>query len=72
VVVGQTEVYFHDGWFLRVRSGAWQVSATLDGPWESRASEGIPPGLRSKHHVKKHHEKQKKKSRGGGAAKPAW
>jgi hypothetical protein len=66
IVVGQTDVYFHDGWFIRIRSGAWQVSAALNGPWEPKAAEWIPPGLRSKHHAKK------PKVRGRGAAKGAW
>jgi hypothetical protein len=66
IVVGHTDVYFHDGWFLRIRSGAWQVSATLGGPWKPKAAEWVPPGLRSKHHAKK------PKIRNRGAAKPAW
>jgi hypothetical protein len=66
VVVGHTDVYFHDGWFVRIRSGIWQVSATLAGPWEPKAAEWVPPGLRKKHHAKK------PKNRGRGAAKAAW
>jgi hypothetical protein len=66
VVVDYTDVYFHDGWFIRIRSGVWQVSASLDGTWEPKAAEWVPPGLRSKHHVKK------AKGRGRGAAKGAW
>ncbi len=66
VVVGHTDIYFRDGWFVRMRSGIWEVSATLSGPWEPKAAEWVPPGLRSKHHVKK------AKGRGRGAAKGAW
>ena len=66
VVVGHTDIYFHDGWFLRVHNGSWLVSATLDGSWEARSSAWVPPGLRSKHHEKK------QKGRGRGVAKPAW
>jgi hypothetical protein len=66
VVVGQTNVYFHDGWFVRIRSGIWEVSATLAGPWKPKAAEWVPPGLRSKHHAKK------SKGRGRGAAKAGW
>jgi hypothetical protein len=69
IVVGHTDVYFHDGWFIRIRSGAWQVSAALDGPWEPKAAERVPPGLRSKHHAKK---EKRPKERGRGAAKGAW
>ena len=69
-VVGHTDIYFHDGWFIRIRGDTWQVSATFDGPWEIRAAEWIPPGLRSKHHAK--NAKKKPKVRGRGAAKGAW
>jgi hypothetical protein len=66
IVLGRTDVYFHDGWFIRIRSGIWQVSASLEGPWHTKDAEWVPPGLRSKHHAKK------PKTRGRGAAKAAW
>ncbi len=66
LVMGHTDVYFHDGWFMRFRNDAWQVSATLAGPWEPRAAAWVPPGLRSKHHAKK------PEVRGHGAAKGEW
>jgi hypothetical protein len=66
VVVGHSDLYFHDGWFLRFHSSIWEVSATLGGPWKPKAAEWVPPGLRSKHHAKK------PKVRGRGAAKAAW
>ena len=66
IVLGHTEVYFHDGVFVRTRSGIWQVSATLDGQWEARSAERVPPGLRAKHHAKK------PKARGRGAANSKW
>ena len=66
IVLGHTEVYFHDGVFVRTRSGIWQVSATLDGHWEGRSAEWVPPGLRAKHHAKK------PKARGRGAANSKW
>jgi hypothetical protein len=65
VVVGHTEVYFHDGLFVRIRSGVWQVSAKIGGPWQPRDTGWVPPGLRSKHHAKK------SKNRGRGPAKAA-
>jgi hypothetical protein len=49
-----------------MRSGIWQVSAALAGPWEPKADEWVPPGLRKKHHAKK------SKGKGRGAAKAAW
>ncbi len=66
IVLGQAELYFHDGLFVRIHNGSWQVSASFDGPWKSKATEWVPSGLRSKHHAKK------PKGRGRGAAKPAW
>jgi hypothetical protein len=65
VVVGQTEVYFHDGWFIRVRSGAFEISAALAGPWRPGDASSIPPGLRAKH------PKHAKKPGKGGGPKPA-
>jgi hypothetical protein len=65
-VVRHTEMYFNDGWFLRIRGGVWQVSATLEGPWKPRSSARVPPGLRAKHHAKK---AKKHSRRGRGAAK---
>jgi len=66
IVVGHTNVYFHDGWFIRIRSGIWQVSATLDGQWKAQPDNWVPPGLRAKHHAKK------PKARGQGAANSKW
>ena len=66
IVEGNTDIYFHDGWFVRIRSGIWQVSATLGGQWKPRSAEWVPPGLRSKHHAKK------PKARGRGAASTKW
>jgi hypothetical protein len=65
-VVGRADVYFHDGWFIRIQSGIWQVSATLNGPWEPRDASWVPPGLRSKYQA------ENRKGRGHGAAKGAW
>ena len=70
IVIDHNDVYFHDGWFLRIHSGIWQVSATLGGPWEPTVAERVPRGLRTKHHAKK--KKKKQKVRGRGAAKGAW
>jgi hypothetical protein len=66
IVEGKTDIYFHDGWFIRIRSGIWQASATLDGQWKARSANWVPPGLRSKHHAKK------SKKRGLGAANSKW
>ena len=66
VVVGHTNLYFHDGWFVRVHDGIWEVSVRLDGPWKPKRAGRIPPGLRAKHHAKK------PKHRGHGPAKIGW
>ncbi len=66
VVAGHADIYFHDGWFIRVHNGSWQVSATLDGSWQAKSAAWVPSSLRFKHHGKK------QKARGRGVAKPAW
>ncbi len=66
VVVGHTDLYFHDGWFIRVHNGSWQVSASLNGSWQAKSAAWVPSSLRSKHHGRK------QKVRGRGPAKPAW
>ena len=53
VVIGRTATYFHDDSFLRLHSGSWQVSASLEGPWKKTDVAAIPPGLQKKHHGKK-------------------
>lgn len=63
VVEGRADVYFSDGWFIRIRNGIWQFSARLGGKWEVRSANWVPPGLRSKYHAKN------SKSQGLGAAK---
>lgn len=79
VVVGYPEIYFYDGWFVRYDGGAWQVSASLDGDWESRPSGWLPPGLKDKYAGKPkpphpHKTKKANKGRGGGPrpAKGGW
>jgi hypothetical protein len=66
IVVGHTDIYFHDGWFIRMRSGTWQISATLGGPWNPKPAEWVPPGLRSERRAKK------AKDRKRGPAKAGW
>ena len=66
IVGGQADIYFHDGWFVRIRNGVWQVSVTLDGQWKARSADWIPPGLRAKHHARS------PKARGRGAANSKW
>jgi hypothetical protein len=47
VVVGRPHHYFHDGRYLRTRSGVWEASATLDGGWLVVGSGQIPATLRA-------------------------
>ncbi len=64
VVVGLPNHFYYDELFFRLHGDSWQVSAQLDGPWESRSSSFVPPGLQSKHD-KKHHGKSKGRGAGG-------
>lgn len=66
VVLGHTDLYFHDGAFIRFRNGTWQVSASLGGPWEYKPAGWVPPGLRAKHHARAG------KQRGSHPAKGSW
>jgi len=66
IVEGKTDIYYHDGWFIRIRNGVWQASATIGGEWQVRPASWVPPGLRSKHHAKK------SKKRGRGVANTKW
>ncbi len=51
VVVGQTECYYHDRKYYRLRSGKWHTAVTLSGPWRIVVGTSIPKGLlKSKHH----------------------
>jgi hypothetical protein len=49
VVVGQPELYFSAGEYLRFRDGRWSVSIAVGGPWKAIDSGELPPGLRSAH-----------------------
>jgi hypothetical protein len=65
VVVGLPDHFFWDGFFLRSEKGLWYSSLRIDGGWEPRSSDALPPGLRNKtaiHKVKK----------GRGPAKRGW
>ncbi|MBI5505255.1 MAG: hypothetical protein HY899_10670 [Deltaproteobacteria bacterium] len=41
-VVGQPDLYVHDGRFLRYLNGVWLVAARQDGPWELAPMKGLP------------------------------
>lgn len=65
VVIGHPGLYVHDGWYLRFDGARWVVSASLDGPWETRRESWVPPGLRAEHHGHGHEHGH----HGRGAAK---
>lgn len=47
VAVGMTDVYYHEGYFYRLRGGAWEIS--LRGvTWGPVVIEKLPPGLQIK------------------------
>lgn len=46
VVVGFPSHYWLDGTYYRERSGSFEISASIDGPWT--ASRSVPPGLAGK------------------------
>ncbi|MEE8513795.1 MAG: hypothetical protein V3S73_03615 [Gammaproteobacteria bacterium] len=58
VVVEIPNQYYFDGRYYRARVNVWEVSVTIDGPWEWIAEASIPIGLQTsssaKHKQKKH------------------
>lgn len=76
VVVGQTDLYFSHGVFLRFRSGLWEASLRMDGPWRPRDDRSVPPGLRAHYREappgqgRRHHRREEREER--GAAHPGW
>ncbi len=47
VAVGVTDVYYHEGYFYRVRGGVWEISLRGD-VWGPVVIEKLPPGLQVK------------------------
>lgn len=47
VAVGVTDVYYHEGYFYRVRGGVWEISLRGD-VWGPVVIEKLPPGLQIK------------------------
>lgn len=52
VVAGREDHYFKDEKYYRYRSGAWEVSVRLEGPWMPTSEDSLPPGLRGKAKIK--------------------
>ncbi len=48
VVVGYPDHYYHDGYFYRLRSGAWEMSLKPDSGWATVSMSSLPPGLQAK------------------------
>ena len=48
VVVGLPDHYYHDGYFYRLRSGAWEMSLKPDTGWMAVSMTSLPPGLQAK------------------------
>ena len=73
VVVDIPDRYYWDGHYLRFEDGRWSASVDLDGGWESRSDDSLPPGLRKKV-TAKHGKpsKARKKHESHGAAKGDW
>jgi hypothetical protein len=69
VVVDLPDYYYWDGYYLRIEDGRWQASTRVDGEWQPRSEDSLPPGLRKKHAKgrPKHH-----RGRGRGPAKKDW
>ena len=48
VVVGVPDNYYHDGYFYRLRNGAWEMSLKPDTGWMAVSMTSLPPGLQAR------------------------
>ncbi|HUV66186.1 MAG TPA: hypothetical protein VMW24_20005 [Sedimentisphaerales bacterium] len=55
VVVGFPDHYYHDGYFYRLRAGAWEMSLKPDTGWASVSMASLPPGLQARGHDNGNH-----------------
>jgi hypothetical protein len=49
IVVGLPDHYYLDGRYIRHVRGHWEYAPDLDGPWHSRDTRKLPPGLSKKY-----------------------
>ena len=64
VVLEIPGVYFHDGLYIRLSGGKWEVAAHFNGPWRKAKNKDIPSGLKKGKGAaksRKGHGKSKKK-----------
>ena len=59
VASGHAGVYFYEGSYYRLHSGAWEACTQIDGNWRKTSHKKIPPGLENKQ-VAKGNKKGKK------------
>jgi hypothetical protein len=48
IVVGMPDHYYHDGYFYRLRAGAWEMSLKPDTGWASVSMGSLPSGLQAR------------------------
>jgi hypothetical protein len=48
VVVGLPDHYYYDGYFYRLRAGAWEMSLKPDTGWASASIGSLPSGLQAR------------------------
>ena len=48
VVVGLADHYYYDGYFYRLRAGAWEMSLKPDKGWASVSIGSLPSGLQAR------------------------
>jgi hypothetical protein len=61
--------YYWNGFYLRIDGDQWYASTNLDGGWEQRSGDSLPPGIR-KH--KEHKKAKSGKSKKSSPAKGHW
>jgi hypothetical protein len=75
VVAGMPNLFYSDGYYLRLDGDQWYASVDFNGGWQIRSNDSLPPGMhkQKKHHKhNKHHKAKGGKSKKSSPAKGKW
>ena len=71
IVVGIPDRYYWNGYYLRIVGEQWSASVELDGRWQPRSADSLPPGLR-KNAGKSHKNAKSRSKKSHRPAKGKW
>ena len=66
------DLFFWDGFYLRIQGGDWYASKRSDGDWKPRAAGSLPRGLRKKYAKQGKSKSKPGKGKGHAPAKGRW